>query len=484
MDKKEQDDWMGLFPMPMTSIEKYHWFDDQPGYPNRVFTRLRFQGKLDQGLARRAWQITVDRQPFSDVEPKKIRGRWCWTLGPRQDTEKNTSFDSWNGTRFEWSERDTAPEPWQFDEHPIRGSTGSYLGVFAWPGSAQPGEDLGSAFLTEVWMCVHHAITDGIGGMIPINEWMVIYGNLVAGRPPEKGLHRFDYQLLKKRNHLGLLSWQYLKHLWKQPVALYGAVKFAFRKTPALIPEASGDQVVTSESRQGIRQFPAMIGQWLDEADVQRISWKAKANSVMPNSVMLAELYLALAQFRRHAGWQGDRDWIRVILPMSIRNVSDRRMPTANRATIVQIDRREDEAQDRSRFYRMLDREILIIRGWQLEKMFLIAIRLLAFFEPILVNAVKNDKSRGMAVFTNLGEPLRKIEKTRSRTVTANAVDSFPKPIEFDMAGPVRVGTAANFTVARYGSRLRITLHYDQNVVEPDQGKQLLQMFVQRLKSV
>ena len=60
-----------LFPMSMSSIEKFHWFDDSEAYPNVVFCRMQIAGKLDEAIAREAWQIAVERQPFADVEPKK-----------------------------------------------------------------------------------------------------------------------------------------------------------------------------------------------------------------------------------------------------------------------------------------------------------------------------------------------------------------------------------------------------------------------------
>ena len=320
--------------------------------------------------------------------------------------------------------------------------------------------------------------------MIPVNEWMVIYGNLSGGRPPETGLQRMDPGLLKQRNHLGLLKWPYLKHLWKQPVALFGAAKFAFRRTAKLIPD--GHETVNSVQAEGHQgHYPSIIGSWLAESQPNRLAAAAKSCNVMLNSLLLGQLYLALGDWRKLHACHSENDWLRIILPMSIRNVSDRRLPSANRATIVQIDRRGKDAQDLEKFYQMLNREILIIRGWQLEKIFLIAIRMLSCFEPLLQRGVKNDKSRGMAVFTNLGEPLRKNEKTRSRVVAGDdEADTYLRPHEFDLVGPIRPGTPVNFSVARYGGAMRISMHYDNHVLSCEQAASLLRIYVDRLNSV
>ncbi len=490
MARKQTDSWVDLFPMPMTSIEKFHWFDHRPEFPNVVYTRLRFDGEIDEAIARQAWQLAIERQPFADVEPKKIRGRWHWTLGPRGKGEQNSSFETWNGTRFEFEKFAAQPPDWSYDEHPIRGSTGSYLGVFVWPLADKSNPGATVTYRSEVWLRVHHAITDGIGALIPVNEWMVIYGNLCGGQPPETGLQRFDPELLKRRNNLGLLKWQYIKHLWKQPVAMFGATKFAFRKTAKLIPDhdrpssTQPSEKLTQNSDGSFGQYPSIIGAWLEPTQFNRLAAEAKSNEVMLNSVLLGQLYLALADWRTREDCHAEDDWIRVILPMSIRTSSDRRLPSANRATIVQIDRRGKDGRDLNKFYHLLNREILIIRGWQLEKIFLIAIRLLSCIEPLLVRGVKHDKSRGMAVFTNLGEPLRKNEKTRKVVVSKSQPDTYLRPCEFDLVGPVRQGTPANFSVARYDGRMRISLHFDNNVLSRKQATELLQTYVDRLNAI
>lgn len=468
----------------MTSIEKFHWFDHDSDFPNIVFTRLRIDGEVDESLARQAWQLAIQRQPFGDVEPKKINGRWHWTLGPRGDDPHGSSFETWNGTRFEWKKLAAPPPDWSHDEHSIRGTTGSYLGVFVWPVDAPAGDAPATRFRSEVWLTVHHAITDGIGALIPVNDWMVIYGNLVGGRPPETGLQRMHPELLTNRNQLGLLKWNYLRHLWKQPVALFGATKFAFRKTATLLPEnRETNPPEHPKRRRG--NYPSIIGSWLNESQPSRLATEAKSHEVMLNTILLGQLYLTLAQWRTSQGCHSDDDWLRIILPMSIRNVSDRRLPSANRATIVQIDRRGRETKDLKRFYYQLNREIRIIRGWQLEKIFLIAIRMLAFFEPLLRRGVKNDRSRGMAVFTNLGEPLRKNEKARSIAVFNDPEsDTYLRPFEFDLVGSIRLGTPVNFSVARFGKRMRISLHYDSNVLSPEQGARLLKIYVDRLNAI
>lgn len=479
MDNTNEDTLTDLFPMPMTSIEKFFWFDDRPDYPHLIFCHLRVPGKIDETFARQAWQVAIQRQPFGDVDPVKVNGRWQWVLGPRGDGGQNSSFATWNGTGFEYQTFPTKPPAWSATEHPIRGKTGSNVDIRVWHELSNSNPAESDQFQSEVWISVHHAITDGVGAMLVVNEWMVAYANLAGGRPAESGLPRLDARLLKRRNHLGLLNWRYLKHLWKQPVALFGAAKFVFRKTDELIPKKQTSR--TSETPDKTVHFPSVIGSWISESQTSRMADVAESNIVMLNSVLLGQLYLALADWRTSQNCHSENDWIRIILPMNIRDVADRRLPAANRSTLVQVDRRSRDAEDLKKFYQLLDREISIIRGWQLDKIFLLAIGLLSIFDSWIKRAARNEKSRGMAVFTNLGEPFRKNERARLRNPES---DSYIRLSDFNCVGPIRLGTPVNFSVSRHNEALRISLHYDSRVLSAEQADSLLRTYVDRVNNV
>lgn len=468
-----------LFPMRMTSIEKFHWFDDSEEYPNHIFCRMSLTARVDHDLAVQAWNFVVSRQPFADVEPRRIDGKLKWVQVERDRKAENRPVENCSGARFEFHELDEAL-PDLPEELRSKSDTSSYLGIFQTSKStvseiASEGvEDSSANVVCEVWLFVHHAICDGVGGIAVINDWMVVYSNLCEGRAPGKGLHRIDAELLKGRNSIGFWSWRYLKHLWKQPIALFGATKFVLRKTVELLPKP----LLPSPPLE--RRYPAIVGTWIDDEQVQRIAGHAKSHSVMVNSVMLGQLYLALADWRDQQGCHSSTDWLRIILPINIRIVSDRRLPAANRATLVQIDRQESQAYDLGKFYQGLNHEVGVIIGWQLDKIFLLSIRALSIFEARLKSAAKNDKSRGMAVFTNLGQPFRKYVKSAGKGEMARhlGVQSF------DLCGPIRRGTPVNYSVSRYRNRLRVSLQYDSSLLAKEDGEELLAIYVERLKAL
>lgn len=468
MENKPKGSIEELFPLLMSSVEKFHWYDSRPSYPNFIFGRLEFGKKIDPSLAETAWRFALDRQPLAVVQPLKIKRRWHWVSGVNDEAGDSSLM---NGG-FNYQEFDSSPEPWNFDECESRLKISSHLEIRV--GSVE--ESVGdtreekSGFLTLVYFAVHHAISDGAGALLVVNEWLTIYSNLEAGRAPTEGLRRLELRRLSSRNHLGILRWRYLKHLLKQPVALFGATKFLVRKSIDLSAQKdTADGVV--------RLYPAIIGRWVDGDAVRGLNRESSRLGVTLNSIMLGRLFISLSKFLAMNGGNARSGWVRVILPISIRSMSDRWMPATNRTTIVQLDRHVDGMSFLDGFYQNLDREVRIIRGWHLDKMFLICIRLLSVFEPLLRHVIGSRKSRGTVVFTNLGEPFRKLAKSQLyRADFGNDVIN-----QFDLVGPVREGTPLNYTVARHGDRIRVSLHYDGSVFSVNRANELLESYVSEL---
>lgn len=448
-----------LFPMPMTSIEKYHWLEDTAEHPNFIFAQLRFADPLDADLARLAWQTATERQPATYAVAHR-RQRWQWEFSEPQ------AQAAWPppGCLYRYQDN-PASAAWK---PPIEGQ-GVGLVISNW---TRPREDEeGHAFRGQASFFAHHALADGVGSLQVINDWRTIYDNLLRKREPLTGIHPLDLERLPQRNNLGLLRWRYLKHLPKQPIALFGAAKFVLRKTPPLVPGYHGRE---SGPPPG---FPAIMGTWLSAEASAAVYRQAQQLGITSNALLMGQLFLALADWRRRQSPTAtDRDWMRMILPINIRTIADRRMPATNRTSLVQIDRRTPPRTNEDSFFRMLDREVKIIRGWQLEKMFLLAVRGLSLSDAVLRRAANSPTSRGMAVFTDLGRPFRRL-----RGQSAGASRNGLQPVAFDLVGPIRPGTPANFSVTRFDGRLRISLHYDRRVLKPAQAEELLATYRRQL---
>ena len=321
-------------------------------------------------------------------------------------------------------------------------------------------------------MYSYHAICDGVGGLQFLADWLKVYNNIHHGNPVEHRLRKFEPQLLLHRNRLGYLKKKFLSHLFKQPVGLYGACKFIFRRAENLTKNHSETADWNNKSQ------PFIVGRWLDKTASEKLIASALSKNVMLNALLLAHYFNHLHQWRMEKGSGDDKCWIRVIHPFNIRDYSDRRMTATNRAAIVQIDRRPGPQDEFWKFTEALDREIRIIDQWQLSKLFLLAIRGMSLVPGMLKRSATSNKSRGTSVFTNLSESLSRMGLPTDESGLSAGNLTLE---EFDLVGPIRQGTPLNMTIQQHLGRIRISLHVDPRVLSRAEANLFIDSYATRL---
>ena len=460
----------------MTSMEKLHWFDRDPQFPNFVFATLRFTSRIDPQVARQSLAIALQRQPLASMRPKLVGGRWYWQPLEDQQLDSERVFRS---LELRETEQVSGIAVGETDQDYVS----YFLTLVNFSESKSAGETV-----SEVRFHSHHAASDGVASIGLINDWLMVYNNLIAGNLAETGLVELDATSFQNRGVLGLLSWNFLKGLPCQAIAMFGAVKFIFRKTCEILPES-----VPSETSQ---PFPAILGAWVEEDVLEADRRRANDNQVGFAAWCLAKCFVALNSWHQTrvvpssaTSQQKATSLWRILLPISTRSRQDRASVAANRTAIVQIDRQppmgdgervSDEliSDELISFSQSIDYEINFIRRWQLEKMFLIVIRLASFSNSWLSKVANNPNSRGAAVFTHLGRPFKRAMIHVNRLAKSIEPDSLARPADFDLAGPVRSGTPINISFARFDGRLKICLHYDACIVSTHQANRLLAKIV------
>lgn len=434
-----------MFPLPLTCMEQLQWFDSSLKFTNQVYGRFRFDGKIDPTAADAAANRVIARHPLLTCKITQQNGKLHWVQSPerRRPILWQQPLDETVG-----------PQPLQIEQE------------VPWNVICRHAGDQ-----TEMWFHMSHVIGDGLAGVQIISEWMKCYHQIVTGNDRIKGFHRLDPTQLLRRNDLELTSPNYLKNLWKQPIGLFGASKFILR-TPCPFP-VSAD---SSPDSWDYQRQPAIIGSWIDLNSSQILVEKAKLMNVSVNTLLVGLLMQSLEHFCDNESSRISK-WIRIILPMSIRTFADRRMPATNRATVVQVDRKASDFL-RPDFFEGLNREIQIIRDWDLGKLFLIFIRSMLLVPGALQRSAKSKKCRGTAVFANLAEPFGRmgLPTEDQKMVVGNL-----RLHEFDFVGPIRHSMPVNFTSQRFIDRYRISLHFDCRVLPTETASQLLNDFSDRL---
>lgn len=433
--------------LPLSSIERFHLLDSTPSYPNNNFARFVLAGQLDPEIAQRAWHQVFQRHPLIAARVEQRGRRRVWVRDPAELAQ------------VDWR----APLPPSQQMHRI--DPGRERGVQVRAGTVRG--------RTEVMFHAHHVALDGVGGIQFTTDWLRIYDNLARGRAPGHGLPRLDSGRLRDRNDLRMGSRRYIGQLWKQPVGLYGAAKFVGRRIVPLVDPPD------SETDWDWHTQPLILGEWLSPGSTMVLRERAQQIGVSFNSLLLGKLFQFLADWRCRESSGRDRDWLRVILPINLRDISDRRLSACNRTTLVQIDRRPIDSRDEFRYLRSLDREVEVIRRWQLGKLFLLAIRGLSVSEGWLEAAARRRKCRGTAVFTGLGEPLGRCGFVRQD----DRIQIGGLPLEsFDFVGPVRWGTPLYVNWQKHLTQTRISFHVDPRAIHPERAGAMLRQYVDLLE--
>jgi hypothetical protein len=433
------------YPSRIEPFEKLMYFLDRPNYPNNLGIRLRFQGRLAREEAIAAATAAAKRHPGFQVVVDRRRLEFVERDGP---------FDN-----FRWIElqADLAAAPLQpTDVHRDGG------GMFWFVNG--PAE-------SHVALIGHHALTDGVGGLQVMADWMLEYDRLIREAPAK--LVQLDPERLRHRGRLDLWNRKYLRKLFFQPVGLFGACKFLFRRVVPLLPASAG-------ADRPLDPFPSVATRiWTREAN-DAVKSTARQSGVSANDVLTTALFLALSRWRARHTAQDPRDWIRLLIPISLRTMADRRLTACNRVSFVQIDRRPRDTEDFSRLLRSVARELGVIRAWQLDRALLIALRL-ASWVPGQIKRWAAKSCRATGLFTNLGCPFDRLALEREGDCLR--VGDL-RLSEFDMLAPLFSGIPLAIAVAEYLGRLTVSANYDPRVVDQAAIGELLDAFSQTSTAV
>ena len=480
MNKEDQQEPEFASRIRMSSIESFHFYSSNSEWPNSVISRCHFHGSVDMELAKGAWQHILRRQKVSTWTLKDAALRPTWSVNDGKERLPELAKESFHEVMIEkWPKDESTFQLPGFNERGLpKIAARDHVGFGLWCVHSK-NENRATLFFA-----CDHSLADGVAGMAVVREWMLAYNSLCNGADIDRGLPKFDWERWKKRSRLGLLSWSFLKFIPCQAIGLFGATKFIFRKFSTIEPKENHQPVDSEPS-------PGIAGRTISPEILRDLNDRAERLSVSENSLLLTIALRAMKRIRElaeaddHCDW-AERKWIRLVLPIGIRRIADRKLPCTNKTSLVQIERTFDQVANADGAAQSIDREVRIIMGFKLDHVFLIAIRLLSMIPPMLRFAATNQKSRGTAVFTNLGEPFRKTRACNFRDVGGLEFQ------DFDVCGPLRSGTPINIAWSTFkrnvGDELkthgRVSLHFDRQLISDQLGTAIVDAFEKELRDV
>lgn len=478
--------------MALTSIEQFHLLSGDTQYPNVLFCRLWVAKVFARDVMEQAVECVARRHCIWNRRLDDSDGKLAW----RMLADQNTSM-------LTWSEEQACPSSGRPLQRPLsdtfnapgtpgaidgttlpvvdsfqqatdpRKSSGVHVWCHVIAGRNAADQQAATDGDTRIIFACDHTVSDGIGGAHFINDLFIAYDNLESDRPWDQGLRQLEPARMRYRNRLGIGRCAYWKHLWKQPIALAGMVKFLLR----------GFHRIDSPCKASSANMFGLSGRWISKENSDLLDRCAARKGVAVNSIVMAAVFYALPKWSQQHTNSPVEKWFRLVLPISIRSKDDLRLPMTNRATIVQVDRCEAQMQDVDSFLHYLDREVKLIVGGQFDKLFLMMVRLMSVSRGWLRRSATNPQARGTIVFTNLGQPLRAMAK-RGRKLSGAVAGSGTQLVEFDFGGPIRSAMPLNFMIQRHEKRYRISVRYDGRVLTALQATAFLDQVEKELESI
>lgn len=435
------------YPSKLTTFEQFLYFDDYPGYPNTIGCRLNLSGALDEQALLESARIVGRRNPLLNSTLKLQRG-----------------VPFWNHCH---PEPCVSRLPDQFVGHPffkridLKKEAGGQL---HWSHAEEK---------SSVYLLTHHAAADGLGGLQVVFDWLIGYAALESCGPnpaneliakAEAQMRRLDPSLLNRRASFRFCSWRFLKMIPRQLIGLFGVREFFANRPVALKPHSP----VTPE--QPIPDgYPGIYTKEL--GDIELVREQAGNQNVTSNELILQSVFIGLAKWRQKHQFGSDRDCLRIMVPINLRSIADRKLPASHRSSMVTLDRLQSDCLQDKKLLDSIRFQMNVIKTNELGLTFLHMLNLYRWFPRGLRRIADPNRVGATVVVTNLGEPFRRTKLPRNEEGKLIAGSQILDSVE--LIAPLRPNTQAAFAISRYAHKTFLTLTYDNRVLAESVAKEL-----------
>ena len=190
------------------------------------------------------------------------------------------------------------------------------------------------------------------------------------------------------------------------------------------------------------------------------------------NDLLAASIFTGCEQFRATRSEQSDADWLRMMVPVSMRSTkADQQQTACNIVSAVFLDRTPVQIRDRDYLVDSIHQEMELIKNNRLALMFNFSLwlRKLVLFR----NRPPQPPSKCQAsmVFTNLGKIYARssLRDAEQRIVSGGLVIETIEAI-----APLTPYMCAAFSAIQYAKQLSLSLRYDPRVIKRDAAESLL----------
>jgi hypothetical protein len=322
--------------------------------------------------------------------------------------------------------------------------------------------------ITDLYVQCHHAVTDGAGGFGLIEETLRFYA---CGPGNDLPLRVLQPALLARR---GRLAKSPFKLLQRVPGLAFGLMLNWQLSRRAAAPLASAKSITDP------RPPPVVVSLRLSPTDYQRLRAGARKAGTGVNDLLIRDFFAAIGVWRSARGGGAALDWIRLAIPVSLRDRTDLALPAANVFGMVALDRRAKSLANRDRLLRRAREDMDMVKKWRLALTFPALLALRRSWLGGIPAYCARPAVRATAVLTNDGRIF-----AHSPLLNSAQQVELPGAIvlqDVAVSLPCRPGTAALLAVGVYAGAMFADLTYDPHALSAGDASGLLQAFADQLR--
>lgn len=443
-----------LFPLPLTTFEKYMLLDDRPDYPMVFAFQLRLSGEIRRSTFESSLEEALSLHPLLCVlVDRSARSGPVWRLAKRQrpTVDWDVLGAAIGSTRGERIDLD------------------SEVGLRVWVRQG--------AGAAEVTLQFHHACCDGIGALGFVGHLLALYGahTASAGRCPI--LDSCNPAALAKRGQFAAATaargGSRARVVW---AGVRDGVRW-LRRRPAIL----GSNAANSQGSPASIPFLGMCRHAFDQSETNGIQQAGARQGTTVNDLLLRDMFQTLQQWNAGQASESANRWLRIAVPVSLRTGDNDRMPAANRVSYTFLTRHPSQCADSHELLKGIPPETDVATRRRRSLMFLGGFRLMERIPGAIPLYMGANRCFATVVLSNLGDVCRHFQTQfpceSGKIVAGNLIleDIFGAP-------PIRANTRAAFMAGRYGGRYWVCVRCDPRVFTADDAHRLLSRYVDRLK--
>jgi|GEM_PF-1214902 len=443
---------------PVVGFEHYMLADDTQRHPMVFWLKATFTGRVDRERLKRSLQYTASQQPLLRSRLYTNFFKFRFLLRWREDADTEVFLD-------------VAPKgtPLNF---PRPGQLGFDL-------SKEPGlrlfvrEDNESS---EWYLQLHHAVTDGTGGLRFLEKLFEAYANGAAvwqRTVADEALPPHAVRRFTRRGYFDLSFWQIVKRL---PIDLRTTFTY-YAVIPRPLARRRQDSPTALDYRQ--KKSPTSINYTFSPESTAALKRCARAFHGTLNDLLLRDLFLSLAKFNKSGS---KRRTIRLCMPVNMRTPHDDHLPIANYMGMYALDRTDAELRQPHELMTSITTETKRIKSHRLALAIAFVPKLLTFVPGLLTLALKRPgywKCAATVVLSNLGPSFRRHllpNNSDGQVVIDHLVLK-----RLELLPPVKIDTNLAIGVVTYHDAMTLTFHYDPLALSAHDVRTILADYVSQL---